>query len=200
MPGHATNQMAIRDALVPDACLTIDALDEALPSIHRREIVKAVGVLINRGYAERVALGCYQLTEAGRKSAKLDEVMKSGPHGADTANARKPQQNSLRQRAWNAMRIPGSFSIPDLIIAADTGSKDAETNLQRYLKGLAAVGYVIELPIRQRGTRPGSNGFKLFRLLNDTGETAPVYRLKKGEVYDHNTQEIHKITVAEELS
>lgn len=194
MPGEATVQNALLAHLgAADDCLTIDELDEATP-ISRRDIAKAMGKLILRGYAERIEAGCFRATEAGRAAHASGEVITSGPSGPHTAAANCPQAGTLRQRAWDAMRLGGTFSIPDLVVAADNG-KDADptSNLQRYLKGLERAGYLAALPVRERGTRPTSNGFRRFRLVDDTGEIAPVLRPKKQEVYDHNRKETRSL-------
>jgi hypothetical protein len=189
MTGTATLQMAIRDTLLPRACLTIDQLDEALPDIPRREIIKAVGRMINNGRAERIERGCYQLTDIAVTETATGKPLTSGPRGPDTAIARKPLTNSLRQRAWNVMRLPGTFTVPELIaVAQKSKQRDAHRNLQRYCKALCKAGYLVELPVREKGTRQGSNGFKRYRLINDTGETAPVLRQRTKVVFDHNTK------------
>lgn len=191
MPGLATTQMTVRDQLIIGVCLTIDQLDEAIEDIGRREIIKSIGGLISRGYMERVERGCYQLTPVGEKSRHSHETLTSGPNGPHTAKVRKPLPNTFRQRAWNAMRISGSFTIPDIsAVAKNENDKGAELNLQRYFHRLNAAGYIMQLSVRAKGTRPGSNGFKRFRLIKNTGETAPVYQPKKRRVFDHNTGEV----------
>ena len=191
MSGIATNQMAIRDQLVRGVCLTIDVLDNALGDIARKEIVKSIGGLISRGYVERIERGCYQLTDAGESSRHNNETLKSGPNRRHTAKARKAMPNTFRQRAWNAMRISVSFTVPDIVAVAKTeNDKKAELNLQRYFHRLNAAGYLLQLSMRARGTRPGSNGFKRYRLINNTGDFAPVYQEKTGGMFDHNTREV----------
>ena len=190
MPGEAANQNALLAHLgATEDCLTLDELDE-VTSLSRRDIAKAMGKLILRGYAERIEIGCFRATEAGRAAQASGEVITSGPSGPHTAVASRPQASTLRQRAWDTMRMGGAFSIPDLLVAADNGEDVAATsNLQRYLKGLERAGYLTVLPVRERGTRPTSNGFRRFRLTDDTGEIAPVVRPKDKEVYDHNRRE-----------
>ena len=101
----------------------------------------------------------------------------------------KPRE-TLRQRAWNAMRMSGAFTIGDIVMAAASGSeRDADNNLQRYFCALVKARYLTVLPVRARGTKPTSNGFKRFRLLKDTGPIAPVYRANKGCLFDHNLGE-----------
>jgi len=190
MTGVAINQMAIRRSLSTGVCLTINELDTRLVNIKRCEIIKSVGNMISNGYAERVERGCYQLTPKGLRSADKNEVLTSGPKGPDSSAARKPIPDTIRQRAWNVMRLPGSFTIPDLItIVVINGETGAADNLQKYCKTLATAGYLMILADRAKGTRPGSNGFIRYRLIKDTGEIAPVIRPKTKTLYDHNLGE-----------
>ncbi|MCT4654388.1 MAG: hypothetical protein N4A65_01125 [Cohaesibacter sp.] len=167
------------------ACRTIDQLDASMDH-GRKEIVKATGRLIHRGLVERVEIGCYQLSNAGKDLAASGEEIKPGPFRTDRGKCRKPR-DTMRQRAWQAMRMSGSFTIGDIAMAA-AGPNDArpEGNLQKYFRALRHAGYLIELPVRAQGTALTSNGFKRFRLLKDTGLIAPIYRANKGAIFDHN--------------
>lgn len=187
MPGLATNQMAIRGELAQGNCLTAEQLDNKLPDINRDQIVQSVGRMISHGLAERVERGCYQLTKTGERSALEGDVMRCGPKGPDTAAARKPIPDTLRQRAWNVMRLPGIFTVPDLVaVAIINGENSPTVNLQIYCKGLEKAGYLLELADRVEGTKPRSRGFVRYRLIKDTGEIAPVLRRTKRTIYDHN--------------
>jgi len=183
-PGTLSN--AVLDRLSDGQCHTIDHLDHALADHVRREIVKCAGRLVLRGLLERVELGCYQLTEEGKRAVASGEMITSGPYRPDRGRSRKPR-DSMRQRAWQAMRMSGAFTIGDIAIAA-ASSKDysPERNLQKYFRALRAAGYLIELPIRARGTALTSNGFKRFRLMKDTGPIAPVFRQAQKSIFDHN--------------
>lgn len=173
-------------ALRDGSCQTVDELNTKLP-FNRRQISDGASSLIMRGLLERIEIGCYRLTRDGKKAAEEGRVISSGPYRPDRGKCRAPQQNTLRQRAWNVMRMGNAFTIGDLVMAACVGSeKNAESNLQRYLKRLAHAGYVAELPVRVRGTKLTSNGFKRFRLIRDTGPIAPVLRPKKRDFFDHN--------------
>lgn len=188
MTGNATNQMAIRDILIRGECLTLDELDAALPPIARKEIVKAMNGLITRGLAERIERGCYRLTKDGEWSYFDQEVLTSGPNGPHTRKARLIKRQTLNQRAWNVMRLGRVFTVPDLVMAAANGERFPESGLQRYCKKLMLARYLVRLPVRERGSRMGSNGFIRYRLLDDTGPIAPV--VKAGAViFDPNTLE-----------
>lgn len=167
------------------ACRTIDQLDASMDH-GRKEIVEATGRLIYRGLVERVEIGCYQLSPEGKDFAASGEEIKSGPFRADRGKCRKPR-DTMRQRAWQAMRMSGSFTIGDIAMAA-AGPNDInpEGNLQKYFRALRHAGYLVELPVRAQGTALTSNGFKRFRLLRDTGFKAPIYRANKRMIFDHN--------------
>lgn len=196
MTGIATNQMAIRDILIRGDCLTLDELDAALPPIARKEIVKAMNGLITRGLAERVERGCYQLTKDGEWSFLDQEVLTSGPNGAHSRRVRTIRRQTLRQRAWNVMRLGKAFTIPELVTATSTGERDPVSALQRYCKQLERSGYLVRLPRRERGSRPGSNGYLRWRLLDDTGPEAPIFKAKKQVMFDGNTREARPLREA----
>ncbi len=171
------------------ACQTIDALNEQL-GLDRRQISDGAARLVLRGYLERVEAGCYQLTAAGRAAAERGEIVKSGPWRADTAKVRKPVRNTFRQRVWSAMRMGGTFTLADIVMAAATAEDDnPEDNASRFIRRLKASGYIAELPVRQAGTRLTSGGFKRYRLVRDSGPIAPQYRPKSGVIHDFNIGE-----------
>ena len=190
MPGIATNQIAIRDQLILGVCLTIDQLDYALADIARKKIVKSIGGLISRGYLERVERGCYQLTEAGEVSRYMREQLTSGPNCAHTAKIKKPLRHTVRQRAWNVMRINPVFTYDELAMAANKSSVlHTRANIEKYVRKLVATGFVNELTTRTPGSKLTSNGFKKFSLIKNTGPIAPVFQGHKRGVFDHNTGE-----------
>lgn len=174
--------------LADGACRTIDDLAASLP-LNRRQISDGACKLILRNHLERVEAGCYHLTANGVAAAISGTVIKSGPWRPDTAKVRQRRSDTFRQRLWNAMRMSVTFTIGEIVIAANRGGVDPEGNAGKYLRCLKAAGYVAELPVRQRGTRMTSNGFKRFRLLKDTGPLAPVFRAKKMAIHDYNCGE-----------
>ncbi len=177
---------ALMQALFGGVCLTIDELDASV-DLNRRQISAAAGQLVLRGLAERVERGCYQLTKAGIAAVERGEVITSGPYRPHTAPARRAAANTLRQRAWNAMRMSGTFTLADIVMAAAQASDgDPDANVKRYVRQLALAEYVVELPVRGKGTALTSNGFKRFRLIKNTGPIAPVARIRSKTVHDHN--------------
>lgn len=169
------------------ACLTIDTLETSL-GLTRRQISDGAAKLVLRGLLERIEAGCYRLTAAGRDAAASGLVITSGPRRPHTAKVPKPARNTFRQRVWTALRMSGAVTVGDLVMAAaGSDDLDAESNAAWYLCRLRTAGYIAELPVRQKGTRPTSNGFKRYRLILDTGPQAPVYRPKTRSVHDYNT-------------
>lgn len=189
MTGVATAQMAVLGALDGDVCLTLDELDTTVVDLPRGEIVKAAGKLVEQDFAERVERGCFQLTARGRQAKAEGHVIKAGPKRPHTGRVRTIKQDTLRQRAWNVMRLGQPFTVPDLALAAACGERRPENNLQKYCAWLVKAGYLILLPTRVPGTRPGSNGFRRYRLVDDTGPQAPLFKPRTRSVFDVNKRE-----------
>ncbi len=190
MSSSAKNQNAIFQLFDEGLCLSIDEMTEAT-GISRHEATKTAGYLVNRGYLSRTELGVFTLTEDGLAARLADVEIRSGPMGPDTGIGRKPFKETLRQRAWSAMRIMGVFSTAEIVaIASDDPSEKDHANLRRYCRGLRDAGFLMDMPTRAAGAAETSNGFKRYRLFNDTGEIAPTYRNTKKEVFDHNTREV----------
>lgn len=174
--------------LADGACRTIDELDDLL-DLTRRQISDGAARLILRDYAERVEIGCYQLTAAGLEVAQAGTTIKCGPLGPHTCKSKKPGKDTFRRRLWNAMRVGGTFTIPDLVMAARRDDADPTGNATRYVRRLVTAGYIQELPQRERGVRPTSNGFKRFRLVRNTGPIPPAWSPKRKVLHDYNTRE-----------
>lgn len=190
MSGIATNQNALLRLFDPGTPATIDELAEA-SAISRHETIKAAGYLINRGYLLRLENGVFALTEKGAQAQADGVEIRSGPMGPDTGKGRKPFRETLRQRAWNAMRVMTVFSTAEIVaVACDDPSEKDHANVRRYCRALTGAGFLMDMPTRASGAAETSNGFKRYRLFNDTGEIAPTYRNTKREVFDHNTREV----------
>lgn len=187
MTVEVTNQTKLLHGL-GDACMTIDVLSQEL-GMSRRQITNAAMSLIQKGLVERAALGCFQRTAEGHEAAARGDVITSGPNGP-LAKDRKPLPNTLRQRAWNVIRIQRKFTIPDLLVAATSGEeKLATNNLQRYCKALSVAGVIRRLPGVRPGTSPSSPGFARYMLVQDLGPIAPTYRQSGKAIFDHNSSE-----------
>lgn len=153
----------------------------------RHEVARRCGMLASRGLIVRVDMGRYRLTAAGAIVLKAGGKVRSGPRGPHTGPRRAP--DSLRKRLWSALRMAKKATIPELLtIAARCGEENSTNNAARYLRHLAAAGYVAVLRDRAAGTAVTSNGFKRYFLLpdKDTGPLPPRYRAAKHAVYDPN--------------
>ncbi|KRB58486.1 hypothetical protein ASE04_27630 [Rhizobium sp. Root708] len=183
-PGTLPN--AALEGLADGVCRTLVELEALLP-ISRRKITDGILLLVQQGYAERVEAGCYQLTAQGKAFAATGK--KIGETRGPNTRVRKVRSSTLNQRLWTVMRMSSSFTIADIVISARREEADPEHLARRYVAHLVAAGYVQELAGRVKGNRPGSQGFKRFRLLKNTGEYAPVWRSKTNAVHDFNTGE-----------
>lgn len=166
--------------------LTVDQIADHLP-IERKKVVRAAAALIRNYLIERVEIGHYRLSGAGIETLKYSRPLRSGPRGK---LGPAPRTSSFRQRAWTAMRLQGRFTVGDVVtLAASSRERRPEQNLYRYIAALVKVGIVAELPARAPGNAESSPGFKVFRLIRNTGEFAPSYDVNEKVVYDHNTME-----------
>lgn len=157
---------------VGTACLTIEKLAGSLNLPHHK-VAKAIARLNQRGLLDRLEAGCFAATADGLAMIAEGEAVSNGaPTTADTA--RKPFSGTLRQRAWNVMRIQPSFTIRHIAMVASKGTGNPEKNLQKWFLGLERARYLARLGRREPGDRPGSNGCVRYRLVNDTGPFAPV--------------------------
>lgn len=166
---------------------TVDlALTLGIPAKH---VSKAASLLMDRGYLTRRRIGIYMPTSAGLAALASGHIITSGPVDKNATVLNRGDANKFRDRLWRSMRLRLVFTINDIVSDAIDGEQDAINDAGRYLRILKSAGYVIELPGRVEGTRPGSNGFKRFRLSRNTGPRAPLHRSKLGILHDFNTRE-----------
>ena len=152
-----------------------------------RQVSDAAAQLRKRGLLQSEGIGLYRLTEDGVQAASRGHIVTSGPVGATGARRRVPK--TFRQRAWFAMRFRKQFTLGDILIDATDGDKDPRKNLVRLVRYLCWTGYIVELKGRQRGTKQGSNGFKRYRLMKNTGPKVPIYSKARETLLDQNTGE-----------
>lgn len=163
LSGNATHQAAVLAVMATGNAgpLTIDQIDAALP-IGRKQIATAAAKLIQRAFIQRLETGVYALTSTGRRALEDGASLTSGPHRGRRKIAR--HRDTLQQRAWTAMRLNASFTIPDIaMLAARPQDRDATGSLQRFFHRLTRAGYLVEMPRRassrpkrRRSMRPGS--------------------------------------------
>lgn len=192
--GNATHQAALLAAM-SNPCkgpATIDELVARLP-IGRKQIASAAAKLIQRDFVERMETGLYRLTSTGKDALEKGVSLSSGPH---RGKRKYPvHADTLRQRAWAAMRLSKRFTVQDLLtLAAREDDGDAEGNIRRFCHQLVKSGYLAQLPVRVDGSRETSPGHVCYRLLRDTGARAPQYRKATRAFYDWNTRETFPIS------
>ena len=121
--------------------------------------------------------GMHGITEAGR--ARLaDRYLPCQRKG----RAATSEGRTLRQRAWNIMRMRDHFSVDDLLTTlCDGEEKGAEENLRNYYRALYRAG-ILGMTGRTKAyyLRPESNH----------GALAPAYNRAEKCVTDRNTGEI----------
>lgn len=169
-----------------DACVLIGDLAAEL-ELPRDQVSQAAALLIGRGLVERVERGCFQLTEVGQAAVSAGETIETGVTGPSRA-LRKPRRQSIRQRAWNAMKIQRTFTVPSLTTAVATAQDgDVEENLRRYCAELCKAGVLSVSSRREPGTAPSSNGFAVYTLARLLGPLAPVYSRARRAIHDFNS-------------
>lgn len=168
-----------------DACLLIGDIAVQL-GLSNGQVSQAAAHLIARGYVERIERGCFQLTEAGKAARDQGVRIETGVTGPKRM-PRRPPRLSIRQRAWNAMRVIRTFTVPDIVTAvAREGDGNVEENIRRYVRALTSSGYLARTSRRRPGTAPGSNGYPVYSLAIDSGRIAPVVSQVAPVVHDFN--------------
>lgn len=170
-----------------DACLMIGEIAGQL-GLSNGQVSQAAAHLISRGFVDRIDRGCFQLTDAGRAARDAGVRIETGVTGPTRA-ARRPKRTTLRQRAWNAMRILRTFTVPDIVTAiALAGDGAPEKSVRSYFRALAEAGYLAKSGRRRPGTAPGSNGYPVYSLRRDTGPVAPVISQVAPVIHDFNEE------------
>lgn len=164
---------------------------EAVTGIEGRVLSNFLTRLVARGLVARVGFGQYALTEAGQEAHREQVVIGAGPWRGERKAVRERPRRSLRERAWQMLRRVRKASLPELLELLD--APDAEHGLSRYLRALAAGGYLRRLPVRLPGTHPNSRGRVRWLLVLDTGPKAPVWRQTRNELHDPNTGDVRPL-------
>ncbi|SDH90125.1 hypothetical protein [Roseospirillum parvum] len=178
MCGVATHQeslLAVLAAGGPEVCLTTAEL-AARSGLTRKQVGEASGKLVRRNLIERAEVGCFRLTDHGRAHVAAGTPLTSAPIKQFTAMRR--HRDSLRVRAWRAMRMRGKFTIADVAgLALRPGEREGE--VQRYLRTLFRAGYLRRLA--------GGGPCLRYALVRDTGPEAPMLIDGRRAVRDPNT-------------
>lgn len=172
-----------------DDCASVKRICQAC-SMTTTQVSDACAVLRRNGLARHVKAQCYALTEAGRLAAERKEEVWRGPRKA--IGVTKPRDNTLIQRAWNAMRIKRKFDLNEIAILAAQDEAEPKRSITQYCFALELAGYL--LPVNAQGAtrgRPGAS--KRYLLQRDTGPFAPRHRKALRLVVDMNSGESFNI-------
>lgn len=175
----------------PRDCFTAKDVELAT-GMTAKQVENALGKLRRHQLVEQTQPGCLRLTAAGRAAVEGGQTLRSGPRGEQPGA--RVKRVGLRVRAWRGMRLRRKFSVADLVmIAAEGGERDPESNLLKYIKALTRAGILIEMPHREAALNLTSNGCKRWWLRDEanTGPEAPTVSVKRGAVYDPNTETYH---------
>lgn len=177
----AWNGLTILNALAESAKLTRQIASVlGKPS---SDVCKCLRVLRSRGLISSED-GRHEITEEGRQALAAGVDITSGPCNGMTTSR---QSNTLRAKAWRAMRMRDGFSLDDLLTMLCDGSEvDAVRNLRTYILALVSVGYLLPLPKR------GKDSPRRWRLKrdHDSGPKAPAWNKKTRTLTDHNTGKV----------
>ncbi|ADE10435.1 hypothetical protein [Sideroxydans lithotrophicus] len=180
---------AIKDSDMRE-CITEERLVD-LTQLTKRKVQESCRKLCHSGLLEKTGQGCHTITKAGLEALKAGAQYRSGPKDKQQ-NGKRVWKNTTRIRIWRAIRLRRKFTVPEIItlVADDDARGDITSNVQKYVRALAAAGYLIELPKREQGTSLTSNGYKRWWLTDekDSGPDAPIWRIGRGTVYDPNTK------------
>lgn len=161
-------------ANVPGCATTAEvcaAVDYAADSVRH-----ALRTLQGRGLVTSLE-GLHELTAKGRAWVDAGLEIKGGPR---PGQAQSRHAQTLRAKAWRALRLKGKCSLDDLLmLVADGTEKDADKQLRRYLRALEAVGYLA--PMRSGWLLPADR---------NTGPEAPAYNSGTRTVTDPNTGDV----------
>ena len=172
---------------IKSACLPVDHLAN-LVGEPRSKVARAMAGLVQRGLAERRVQGCFAATQAGFDHVEaFGFVARGGP--TTKRGSRAAVRGTLRQRAWNVMRISSPFTIRSIAALAEKGNPNAEHSLQKWFTALEATGYLQREPRREVPQKRGSNGLRRYRLVKDTGMIAPIHSVEHDCIRDLNTGE-----------
>lgn len=173
--------------LIRATCLPVEHL-AGLLSEPRAQVARALAGLVQRGLAERQEQGCFIATEFGLNHVQAHGFVARG--APNTRHARRAAvRGTLRQRAWNVMRMQSPFTIRAIAALASTDNPEAECALRNWFQALEVAGYLQREPRREAPTLRGSNGLLRYRLVRNTGMIAPVHSVQHGCIRDPNTGE-----------
>lgn len=93
--------------------------------------------------------------------------------------------NEGRARCWRAMRVFGTFVIPQVCMAAEVSLDNASN----YIRALRRAGYV---NLKKPHLNGKAGSYDIWTLVRDSGPHAPIWRTD-GTVFDPNTKRLYKL-------
>lgn len=137
--------------------------------------------LRKHGLVHTEAGGIHGLTEAGRQWVEVGGFLPCQRAG----RAATSEGRTLRQRAWNVMRMADKITVADLLRTLCDGSeRGADDNLKNYCRALYRAGIL---------GKTARTGDYFLRVEANTGPKAPSYNRVEKSVTDRNTGKIMSI-------
>lgn len=153
----------------------------------KKNVVKAIQILIKRELVHIHAKGDYRITDSGRTWSESRKPISPG-------QGERPRRRTrgLRERAWWHFRAHQLATLRELTGTHANGEEaDAEMNVYKYLCALEKAG-VLERCARRVPARQ-SRGLVQWKLARDLGPLAPVWREVAKTVFDPNSDEVISI-------
>jgi hypothetical protein len=164
-----------------------------LVSLSAEQVKDSVDRLSKRGLVLHERLARYRRSGAGDAFIAAGHQVKPGSTPGGTRPLRRDRAeggDTLRDRAWSALRQLRKATLPELIeLAGEGNEKDPVGNVRVYLRRLAGFGLVAALKKRAPGMAPTSNGFQQWVLVRDLGPKAPIWLTRQKKLIDRNTGE-----------
>jgi len=156
----------------------------------RKQIIRARGCLVRRGYiAQNSYYDCY-VTEKGIKAIEQGYFIRSGPIGPHT-DVRKPPKGTLSSYIWAALRTKNTATVEDLLSLVPLNEEDdyekTLTSTRRLLYWLCKARIVRRLSSKKQGLHYNSRGHTRYQLMINLGPMHPVIRQRKHQIYDQNS-------------
>jgi len=96
---------------------------------------------------------------------------------------RTKKVKDARDKAWSAMHVMRSFTLPQLSMTSGIG----ESNARDYILRLQKHGFLRKV---QENTSGRTGSHSVWLLVRYTGPDAPI-AMKDGRTYDPNTKTLH---------
>lgn len=160
----------------------------AFPESQPANVSDSCRTLARRGLLT-MSEGLLEITERGRQCLADEVEITSGPGlGGPVRRAQ-----TLRERAWRAMRLRRKFGLDDLLaLVADGTEKDAAADVRRYVRALEDAGYLVRMRGGQRAAARGAPTWMLEDERN-TGPEAPRWNTSARRVTDPNTGTVIRV-------